>query len=156
MKTLSSLYSRLALLMYAMVFVRTKVAKSLPKRKKTCYNIAPTEETRLIRSTSVAKNSHIVRLCPTLQVGCCNCFLSRVCKVIAHLSLYLCINKIQELWHTDIMQILPLLLILFLLINTKPLSQYSSTRSVLWLFPKYRTNGCLLSKHLQGNLLRRK
>ena len=30
----------------AMAFVRTKVVKNLPKRKKICYNIAPTEQMR--------------------------------------------------------------------------------------------------------------
>lgn len=44
---------------------RTKPARNLPRRKKTCSNTAPTAPTLLIPSTSAAKNSHITTLSPS-------------------------------------------------------------------------------------------
>lgn len=69
-------------------FRKDKGGEKLAETEEDCFNIAPTEQTRSIRSTSVAKNSHIVRLCPTLRVVYYD-YLILMCQNLAHPILYL-------------------------------------------------------------------
>ena len=66
----------------AMAFVRTKVVKNLPKRKKICYNIAPTEQMRSTFFILAVKNFPVKLLRGYRPQGLCDAHNKRTFELL--------------------------------------------------------------------------